>query len=240
MTEFRVASNQVSDGGRERNIRLITWRLVLLISGITLFAVYGAHSTSPQLLRALGWLAVAIVVAAIVGAQFLAARLGLEKLAHDLVFMLTDKEVVRKRQGWPKVRIGLAEIKALYQRPGWLVVESNEPRRTIAIPERVEGFDFLRAELTKHRPITAAPQRSPWRFISLVGSVLGWSLVLLSRDSSAVMGAGAVALALLAWESFRLFGQLRHSPKRLGLSLLIGLSWVAVALLVYLRIIRTS
>src|ERR1700691_3129274 len=240
MSEFKVASFDASDRGRERNIRLITWGAVLVMSGITLFAVYDARSASPQLVRALGWLAVVIVAAAIVGAHFLAARLGLEKFEHDLVFVLTDKEVVRRRRGWPDVQIGLAEIKTLYRRPGWLVVESNEPRRTMAIPERVEGFESLRSELTKHSPITAAPQRSPWGFIALVGSFLCWGLVLLSKDTGVVMGAGAVALLLLVWESSRLFRQLRRSPKRPALSLLIGLSWVAAALLVYLRIVRTS
>jgi len=210
------------------------------MSAITLFAVYDARSASPELVRALGWLAVVIVVAAIVGAPFLASRLGLEKFEHDLVFVLTDKAVVRRRQGWPDVQIGLAEIRGLYQRPGWLVVESNEPRRTMAIPERVEGFESLRSELTKHGSIAVAPESSPWRSVVLIGSLLCWGLVLLSKDSGLVMGAGAVALALLAWESFRLFVQLRHSRKRLALSVLIGLSWVAAALLVYLRIIRAT
>lgn len=240
MNEFKVASPDASDRGREGNIRLITWGVVLVMSGITLFAVYDARSASPQLVRALGWLAVVIVAAAIVGAHFLAARLGLGKYGHELVFVLTDKAVVRRRPGWPDVQIGLAEIKSLHQRPGWLVVESNQPRRTMAIPERVEGFESLRSELTKHSPITAAPQRSPWGFLVLIGSFLCWGLVLLSKDTGVVMGAGAVALLLLVWESFRIFGQLRHSPKRLALSLLIGLSWVAAALLVYLRIVRTS
>jgi hypothetical protein len=240
MSEFKVASNYVSDRGRERNIRLIMWGVVLVMSAITLFAVYDARTANPQLVRTLGWLAVAIVVAAIVGAHFLAARLGLEKFEHDLVFVLTDKAVVRRRPGWPDVQIGLAEIKALYQRSGVLVVESNEPRKRVVIPERVEGFESLRSELTKHRPITAAPQRSPGGFIALVGSSLCWALVLLSKNNGVVMGAGALALLLLVWESFRLFGQLRHTPKRLILSILIGLSWVAAALLVYLRIIRAS
>jgi hypothetical protein len=210
------------------------------MSGITLFAVYDARSADPQLVRALGWLAVVIVVAAIVGAHFLAARLGLEKFEHELVFVLTDKAVVRRRPGWPDAQIGLAEIRALYQRPGWLVVESNEPSRKMAIPEGVEGFESLRSELTKHSPITTAPQRSPWGFVVLIGSLLCWALVLWSKDTGVVMGAGALSLLLLVWESFRLIGQLRHSPKRLVLSILIGLSWVAAALLVYLRIIRAS
>jgi uncharacterized membrane protein len=236
MSEFQVASHDMAD----RKIRLIIWGVVLVMSGITLFAVYYARSASPQLVRALGWLTVVIVLAAIVGAHFLAARLGLEKFEHDVVFVLTDKAVVRRRPGWPDVQIGLDEIKALYQRPGWLVVQSNEPRRKMAIPERVEGFQSLRSELTKHSSITAAPQRSRWGGVVLIGSLLCWALVLLSRDDGVVMGSGAVALLLLVWESFRLFGQLLHSPKRLVLSILIGLSWVAAALLVYLRIIRAS
>lgn len=237
--EFKVAPPKASERSGDRNIRLITWGTVLIMSGITLFAVYGSRSASPQLVRALGWVAVVIVALAIVGAYFLAARLGLKRFERDLVFGLTDKEVIRRTQGWPEVRIGLTEIKALYQRSGWLVVEGNEPGRTMAIPERVEGFESLRAELTKHCSIRAAPQRSPRRFIALVGSVISWGLVLLSTHTSVVMGAGAVALALLAWESFRLFAQLRHGPQRVALSLLIGLSWVAAALLVYIRIIRT-
>jgi hypothetical protein len=210
------------------------------MSGITLFAVYDARTASPQLSRALGWLAVVIVVAVILGAYLLAARIGQERFELGLVFLLTDKALVRRRQGWPDVQIGLAEIAALYERPGWLVVESNEPRRTIAIPERVEGFESLRSELTKHSSITATPRRSPWRFVALVGSLFCWGFVLFSKNTGVVMGAGAVALALLAWEFFRLFGQLRRSPKRLVLSLLIGLSWVTAALLVYLRIVRAS
>jgi len=240
MSEFKVPSHDASDRGRERNIRLITWGLVLVMSAITLFAVYDARSAGPQLVRVLTWLAIGIVVAAIAGAHFLAARLGLEKFQHDLVFVLTEKDLVRRRRGRPDVQIGFSEIKALYQRPGWLVVESSEPRRRIAIPEGVEGFESLRGELAKHSPIVAAPQRSPMRLIPLVASLFCWGLVLWSKDAGVVMAAGTAALILLGWESFRLFGQLRHSPKRVALSILIGLSWVAAALLVYLRVIRAS
>lgn len=49
-----------------------------------------------------------------------------------------------------------------------------------------------------------------------------------------------MALILLTWESFRLLRQLRHSPKRVALSLLIGLGWVAAVLLIYLRVVRGS
>jgi hypothetical protein len=238
VNEFKFATPDASDRRRERNIRLITWGVVIFMSGITLFAVYDARSASPQVVRAIGRLAVAIVAAAIVCAYFLAARLGLEKFEHDLIIVLTDNDVVRKSRGWPDVQIGFSEIRALYLRSGWLVVESNEPRRTIAIPERVEGFNSLRAELAKHSPVVPQPKRSPSRLIALVASVFAWGLVMLSKSGGVVMTAGAGALLLLGGECFRLFGRLRHSPKRLALSILIGFNWIVAALLVYFRITR--
>ncbi len=118
----------------------------------------------------------AIVAVAIVGAYFLAARIGSERFERDLVFVLTDKDLVRRRRGWPDVQIDFSDIKVLYQRTGWLIVESNAPRRRIAIPERVEGFSSLRAELVKHKPIVTAPQSSPIRFILVLASLVCWGL----------------------------------------------------------------
>jgi hypothetical protein len=238
MTEFKVTAPDASARNRERNVRLIGWGVVVLMSALALFSVYGARSASPQVVRTLTWLAIVIGVAAIAGAYFLAARLGLERFEHNLIFVLTEKGVVRKLPGWPDVEIGFSEIKALYQRHGWLVVESNEPQRRVAIPERVQGFGSLRAELVKHSPIVAAPRRSPIRFAPMVASLVCWGLVLWSKDAGVVMAAAAVALLFLGWESFRLFAQLRRSPKRLVLYFLIGLTLLAAALLVYLRVIR--
>ena len=239
MTEFRVASNTESNRSRDRRIRLITWGTVLTLSGITLFAVYGVHSANYQLNTALAWLAVLIVVGAIVGAYFLATRLGLDRLERDLAFVLTDKNLVCRRKGWPDVSIDFSEIKTLHEQHGWLVIESVEPHKRIAVPKEVAGFASLRTELTKYSPvIVPPPRRSVMGFISMLASLLCWGLVLLSRRSGVVKVAGAVALILLGWESFRLFKQLRHNPKRLLLWALISLSWVAAILVVYFRIAR--
>jgi len=239
MSQFRVVLN---DAARKRDlrIRLVAWGTVLALLVATFVGIYGALSSHPRVSTAFTWFAVLIAACAIVGAYMLALRLGAERVERGLAFLLTEEGLVRKRPGWPDVEIGFAEIKSLYQRPGWLVVESGEPRRTVAIPERVEQFASLRTELAKHSPIVAAPRRSPVRFVSLVASFFCWGLVLWSKDVGVVVAAGAVALILLGWEFFRLFGQLRRSPKRVALSVLIGLSWAAAALLVYLRVTRAS
>ena len=239
MSQFSVMLN---DANRKRDfrIRLVAWGTVLALLVATFVGIYGALSSHPRVSAAFTWFAVLIVACAIVGAYLFALRLGLERVERGLAFLLTEEGLVRKRPGWPDLQIGFAEIKALYQRPGWLVVEGGEPRRTVAIPDRVEQFESLRKELAKHSPIVAAPRRSPVRFAPLVVSLFCWGLVLWSRDVGVVMIAGVAALILLGWEFFRLFGQLRRSPKRVALYFLIGLSWAAAASLVYLRIIGIS
>lgn len=239
MSQFRVVFNDASRK-RDLRIRLAAWGTVLALLVATFVGIYGALSSRPRVSTAFTWAAVLIVACAIVGAYLLALRLGVERVERGLAFLLTEEGLVRKRPGWPDVQIGFAEIKALYQRRGWLVVESGEPRRTVAIPERVEQFESLRTELAKHSPMVAAPRRSPVRLVPLVASFFCWALVLWSRDVGVVMAAGAVALILLGWEFSRLFRSLRRSPKTVALYVLIGLSWAAAALLVYLRVIRVS
>jgi hypothetical protein len=183
------------------------------------------------------------VVGAFVGARFLAVRLGLQKVERDLVFVLTDKDLVRKRSGWPDIGIGLSEINALYEEPGWLVVESVEPRRRIAVPEEVDGFASLRAELAKHSPLLVPPRLSVAgfsRFIPVAASILCWGLVMWSKDAGVAKAAGTIALMLLGWESFRLYWQLRRGLTRPILWILVALGWSAAVAIVYLRIARGS
>ena len=147
MSEFRVISDEKSIRKRERWTRLIFWGAASTLSGVTLFAVYGADFASPELKTALAWLAGLIVAGTIIGAYFVVYRHAIEKAKRELVFELTDTDLVRRKSGWPDVRIGLPEIRALYERQDWLVVESVEPTRRIAIPAEAEGFAVLRAEL---------------------------------------------------------------------------------------------
>jgi hypothetical protein len=210
------------------------------LSGVTLFAVHGARSAFPQVNTALTWLAALMVAGAIMGAHFLAFRRGLQKAESDLVFVLTDEDLIRRKSGCPDVRILLSAITALYERRGWLVVESAEPPTRIAIPDRVDGFKSLRAELTKHSRIIAAPPRpSLLRIIPTVGYIVSWSFVLWSRNASVAGVAGIVGLILLGWESFRAYELPRHSPKRIAIWCLLGLGWVGVALIIYFRIARS-
>ena len=235
MSEFRVSSDKER---RDHRTRLILWGAVLVLSCITLFAVFGAGSASPQINTALAWLAGLIVAASIVGANLVSYRQGMGKVKRDLSFELTDKDLIRRKTGWPDVRIGLQEIHVLYEGQGWLVVESVEPIRKVAIPVEVEGFAVLRAELAKHNSIVTTRRRSGLVFTPLVASLICWVVALESKNSGARGLAAAAALMIFAWGSLHLVRLMNGKPKRFLVWIALGLSWAAAISLVYLHVIR--
>jgi hypothetical protein len=192
MAEFRVPRRS-TNRPPELKVRSVSWGAVIVLSGIALFAVYYAPSASRQLNTTLAAVAVVIVGGTVIGENVLVARTGLERMEGDLVFALTDRELVRRRSGWPDVKIGFSEISGLYERDGSLVVQSTEPHRKIAVPDLVEGFTTIRAELAKHSSIVAQPRRSSAGFVATLGSLLCWGVVLWSKNTSVVRIAAAIA-----------------------------------------------
>src|SRR5438477_9249880 len=129
MTEFRFSPDAASDRRRDRTIRLILWGAVLALLGVAYFAVLASRSATSQTNTAVTAITFVIVVGVVAGAYYLAIRLGPERLKRSMVFDLTATELVGRSRGRPDVRIGLSELKALYERPGWLVVQSEPPQR---------------------------------------------------------------------------------------------------------------
>lgn len=238
MSEFKVISDKKSFRKRERWTRLTLWGAAFALSCITLFVVYGGDSASAQLITALAWLAGLIVAASIVGANLVSYRQGMERVKRDSSFELTDKDLIRRKAGWPDVRIGLAEIRALYERQGWLVVESVEPTRRISIPAEVDGFAMLRAELAKHNSIVTTRRRSVLVFTPLVVSLICWVVALESKNSATRRLAAAAALIILAWGSLHLVRLMNGKPKRFLVWIIVGISWAAAILLLYQRFAR--
>lgn len=235
MNVFRIISDEKSIRKRELRTRLGFWGAAFTLSGVALFAVYAAHSASPQLTTAFAWLAGLIVAASIVGANWVSYRHGMEKVKRALSFELTDKDLIRQKAGWPNIRIGLSEIRTLYERRGWLVVESVEPTRRIAIPAEVEGFALLRSELAQHNSIVITRRRSDLIFTPLVIALFFWVAALESKNSMIRGLAAAAALMILAWRSLYLVRLMKGKPTRFLVWLMIGLSWAGGILLVYER-----
>jgi hypothetical protein len=61
-------------------------------------------------------------------------------------------------QGHPDIEIAFSEIETLREELRWLVITTAEPRRKIAVPNDVNGYELLRAELVKHHPTSARPR----------------------------------------------------------------------------------
>jgi hypothetical protein len=236
--EFKVSPDEASSQRHDNHIRLFLWSAVLLLVGITVIGIVGVRSIGQSAETALVVIAWAIV-ASVVGAVYvLGAQENIERVKRNTIFLLTDDDLVRQRAGWPDVRIGLSEVKTLFERPGWLVIESAEPRRRIAIPNNVERFAFLRSELIKHGPIVESPRQFPFLALPTITTLFCSALIFWSKELWLVKTAACVVLALLGWGSLRL-GRLRiPSPKRYLLWAVLGTTWVAALWIIYSRLER--
>jgi len=237
MKEFRVVANPGTERYLDRRVRMFLWGSVLGLSGVTLFALYG-HSLSRQLSALLIALALSALCGAIAAAYYLAIRHGQEKVERELVIVLADDVLVRRSRGYPEVRIGLTEITRLSERSGRLTVESVSPRRTITIPNRVEGFVALRTELANHCPIVAATSASMLGLVLVAIYIFCWAPLLWSRNVGLILSAGVIALFVQAWTSLRLSRYLRKSPQRFVTWGLLALSWVTAAVIIWSRVLR--
>jgi len=238
VTEFRVPSQVASNRSHDRRTRLILWGAVSLILGISLFARYGARSVSPRIDIALAVATATIIMGAIGSTYFLAWRTGVQRIKLETTLLLTDRELIRQRSGWPEVRIGLHEIKALSEQPRQLVVEAVEPRRKITIPDDVEGFDNLRSELVKHGQVVKSARHVPLLAIVLSANLFCWAVVLLSEDRRVVEAMSVVVMVWLAWSSVRISKLLPDTAKRYILWAALACGWVAAVWVVYARLRR--
>jgi hypothetical protein len=160
-----------------------------------------------------------------------------------MVFVLNDNEIVRKRQGYPDVRIAFTEIATLGEELRWLVVKTDDPQKKIAIPSEVSGYDTIRTELTKHHPLSARVE-SPLKSAAvlktsalLAVAVLSWAAVVWFRGVVVIVPAivGLITLAIGTWSMWTL---LNHRLWRPVVWAAIGSAWLVALFLIYLRVVR--
>jgi len=155
MLEFKIGKDVLK---REAKVRLLSWGtvLIMLLGGVVLLAlrVSGHISDSSNL----GDVVVLMIVGPAVIAIVLAPREGQRRVERKMVFALDDTRIVRRMQGHPDIEIAFSEIETLREELRWLVITTAEPRRKIAVPNDVNGYELLRAELVKHHPTSARPR----------------------------------------------------------------------------------
>ena len=124
MPEFKIEGDALR---REARFRVLSWGSVLLLLGVTVLlftlGVSGDLSASPDL----GWLFVLTGLGTIIGAYVLASREALHFAERQMVFVLNDNEIVRKRKGYPDVKIAFSEIATLREELRWLIIKTAVP-----------------------------------------------------------------------------------------------------------------
>jgi len=213
--------------------------MIGMLVGLCL-AGYAALTPDLEFRKPLFYFSVVIMITDLVIFPYFLLRAGFRRVNYELTYVLTDADLTRKRVGWPDIRIGRSDIKALREGQEWLVVASNDPQSLkIAILRKVDGYDALRAELAKHAPFEK-PERGKVSlgFLTLPVSFGCWWLVISSQKTAVVLAAGMLASLLLTWSSFHLYRMFRHSPKRSRLWIFLGLGWITALIFIAIRIQR--
>lgn len=241
MLEFKIDRDS-SVARREAMGRLIAWSIVLLLFAmavsIFILGFQGLLSVGSDL-HWLGWLLMPASLGSAIGFLILAYREGLRRAERKMIFVLDDSGIVRRREGFPDVRIDFSEVDTLRQDLRWLVVKSTEPQRKIAIPENVQGFEVIRAELAKHHALSPPVKKLPLKNAAPITlSVLGWAAFLWLRDLRVAIPAGVLAMTLLALGCRRLWTLSRRGTNRRPLLALLAIASVSAILLIYFRVVR--
>jgi hypothetical protein len=236
--EFKIEGDALR---REARFRVLSWGSVLLLLGVTVLlftlGVYGDLSASPDL----GRLFVLTGLGTVVGACLVGFREALHFAEREMTFVLNDIEIVRKRKGYPDVKIAFSEIATLREELRWLIIKTAEPQRKIAIPNAVSGYDTICAELAKHHPLSARVERVgfPLKTTALLAAaILSWAAVMWFRDVRVVILSGTGGLITLAVGSHSVWTMLHSRVRRQLLWASLGCAWLMAILLIYFRVVH--
>jgi hypothetical protein len=83
----------------QRSFRILGWGAFGVLLGILVFSFYEPAGISDSTSHAIGWLAGAILLAAIVGATTLGVKEGSWKLMRMSRFEVSDGEIIEMREG---------------------------------------------------------------------------------------------------------------------------------------------
>ena len=229
MEEFKIEGSALR---REARSSAFLWGSVFLLMVVAvLFVVLGEHKSSDADMFAITVLGVGVAASII-----LVCREALHYAFRQMVFVLTGKEIIRRRKGYSEVRIAFSEIENLSEELGYLIVESDEPRKKIAIPHSVSGYEAIRTELSKYCQLSARVGLSLKGAALLAASLASWTAFLRSTDARVVIAAGGIALITLAFGSRHLWKLLRSDSNRSLFWVPLAFAWLIAFLLMFLRI----
>ena len=162
---------------REARVRLLGWGTVALFLAIFVLVItLGA----PGLVSV--WTIFIPLFGASIGAGILVGRELRRRADREMVFLMDEDGITKRRQGFPDERINYTEIRSLQQLWGQLLVVSIRPYGSMTIPKAITRYETIRDELARRRPMAAhiKTKASPLRIsVSLVAYSLCWVPILL-------------------------------------------------------------
>lgn len=238
MPEFKIEGGVLR---REARFRIVSWATILLLLAVTVLLFTLGASGRLNANSDLRFVFAFTLLGTIMCAYVLASRESLHFAERQMVFVLNDNEIVRKRKGYPDVKIAFSEIATLREELRWLIIKTAVPYRKIAIPNTVSGYDTICAELAKHQPLSARVERveSPLKTTALLAAaILCWAAVMWFSDVRVVILSATGGLITLAIGSHSVWAMLHSRVRRPLLWASLGCAWLMAILLIYLRVVH--
>jgi len=213
--------------------------------GILIFSFYEPDGINDSTNHPLGWLAVAIVLAAIVGTTIFGVKEGSWKLMRKLRFEVSDGKIIEMRGGAPSqiIEIPLNQIESLGDHRRWFFVIGGIPRKRIAIPKEVCDFEVLKKELvvaSARTPVKVQTKIHPLSLLPFLLMFLTCLFFYTSQVRAVIVAAGVSALALQAVGTYSLWKILRQTTASKMVIAACVLTWLILAWLVYQRLSAAS
>lgn len=239
MTVYEMPPNRLY----QRQFRVLGWGAIAVLLGVLLFSTHEPIGLNDSMRHAIAWLAGGIVLAAVVGATVLAVRERTWNLLRKYRFDISDGKIIRRREASLPVEMPLDQIEYLHEYNGWLLVGGGIPKRQIAIPKEINGFDELKRELLAHCGLTSPkvtfPASLSLSVIPLVLMVVAYFSLFTSHTRAVVMSAGIAALTLQGVGTYSLRRVWRDKPMQKLLIPTFVLTWLLITWFVYQRIAAT-
>jgi hypothetical protein len=221
----------------QRPFRIFAGGTIIVLLVILCIAIWTPAGLSDEMRRLLGWVAGAIVVAAVVVGNRLGFKEGLWKLKAGYRVEVSDGKIIQRRPGEPIVEIPVDQIASLRQsRGGWLIIKGGEPERQVAVPPELVGFESLKQELSANRTVSPLKVKfSPWLFLPSASFVLACFFLLTSHNRAVVAAAGGGALILQGFSIYSLRRRMQSNPRANFIALTYILTFLILAWIVYER-----
>lgn len=124
--------------------------------------------------------------------------------ALSVVITVEDSCVTKRQDGGIEIKLAFPEIKRIEQYRKAFVLCTDSPRKRIIVPETIEGYEQLKAELTQlsAAPLVERTQSLLWGLLGIAAFLSAVGLLML-KDKLVVGIACVFIVGVLAWSVLR-------------------------------------